>query len=115
MPVIYIHINYYYTNKGKEYELKPEAIVITNASDNTRKIFLKSDIEKVSIHLSPKKNKNSDLSFLTFEDYYYIKIIMKDKDELLLTSLLDDNLKNICEKYFNKQSIEYSVNLYNLI
>lgn len=40
---------------------------------------------------------------------------MNDGKELLLTSLLHHNLNKICEDYFGKEKIEYSVNMYNPI
>lgn len=115
LPAIYIHFDYFYVNRNREYELRNDMIIVKSINNDTKEMFSKKNIEKVIVYLSLQKMRNVGYSRFTFKDYFYIKIIMNDGKELLLTSLLDHNLNKICEDYFGKEKIEYSVNMYNPI
>lgn len=115
LPVIHIHYKYYKLNGNTRYEFQEDKIIVTNITDHILQVYLKKDVEKVVISLSPKKMKKSGISFLTFEDYFYIKLIMVDRQEVVLTSLLGEDLVKLSENFFDKEKIEYSVNIYNSI
>lgn len=115
LPVIHIHYTYYKLNSNKGYQFQEDKIIVTDLTDHISQVYQKKDVEKVVISLSPKKMKKSGISFLTFEDYFYIKLIMVDRHEVLLTSLLGEDLVSFSENYFDKEKIAYSVNIYNSI
>lgn len=115
LPPLNLHYAYYDVNKNKEYYFQSENITIKNFKTNTKEIFPKNSVEKVVIHLAPNKREGGGFYLASFNDYFYIEIIMNDSNTLLLTSLLDDNLDKFCEEYFDKNKIEYLVKRYNSI
>ncbi|MDE5423320.1 hypothetical protein L3073_13960 [Ancylomarina sp. DW003] len=90
ISVMYLHYEYWITNRGEDITLRSSEILIRkNGSD----IIVKSEeIKKITIYLSPALYKNSNFQLLAIEAYHYAKVELKLGDEIILTSLLSPKL-----------------------
>ena len=88
IPTLYLHLEYYYINKGTSLEISPEEkkLYWTNKSGATEIISF-ADIEKIVVTIAtPGK--------LPFTSYNYAKIYTKLKEEIIITSLMTPKIEN---------------------
>jgi hypothetical protein len=86
MPALYLHIEYWVKNKGEEYEIRENEIVLRK--DGKEILYHSRDIQKIIVYLSPSLYKNSNFHLLAIESYHYATIRLKTGEELVLTCLL---------------------------
>lgn len=90
IPSLYLHYEYWTTNRAEEVVLRSSEILIRK---NGNDIIVKSEeIKKITIYLSPALYKNSNFHLLAIEAYHYAKINLKSGEEIILTSLLNPKL-----------------------
>lgn len=90
-PVLIIHLNYYFTNKGDilRYNVQERKITILHKGVETT--FVMDDIDRVDRFMS--FNKAADRAdFLPWDGYNHSDIYLKDGQKITITSLLVPNL-----------------------
>ncbi len=90
VPALYLHIRYWIKNKGEEYEIRDNEIILKKHGKEI--IYKNQDIEKIIVYLSPSLYKNSNFHLLAIESYHYAKIRLKTGEYLVLTCLLAPRL-----------------------
>lgn len=97
VPALYLHIEYWIKNRGEEYEIRDNEIILRKHGKEMS--YKNQDIEKIIIYLSPSLYKNSNFHLLAIESYHYAILRLKTGDEVVLTCLLaprmDKALKQI--------------------
>lgn len=84
-PALVLHIEYYIRNKGEEYELVNDKIILNRK--NKIYTYSNEDIKKIVVFVAP--NYYFDTFYITaFENYHFAKIELSDGKFLYLTSLL---------------------------
>jgi hypothetical protein len=100
--VVYIHVGYYIKNRKRCFEISADAVFDVK---NNREIK-SHDIYKIVVY------KSYGRMIFPFQGYKYCKVILKDGQEIILTSLLqydiDDYLKNNLKGVF----FEYDFSLF---
>ena len=86
IPTLYLHIEYYLTNKSEKYKVNYDELIRYKNGISTS--FKVSDIEKIKIYLSPSLYRGSDLHFLGIEAYHYARVYLNTGEELIITCLL---------------------------
>ena len=80
-PAVILHINYYLKNRNKEYEISEDRMIVRDKQGN-EKVYMKSDISKII------KCTNGGNIFVSYGDYDFIRLDMKNGEHIYLTSLL---------------------------
>ena len=105
VPALYLHIEYWLKNKGEEYEIRDNEIILRK--HGKEKCYKNQDIEKIIIYLSPSLYKNSNFHLLAIESYHYARIKLKTGEEIVLTCLLaprmDKELKHMRGVLFERR------------
>lgn len=105
LPAIYLHVTYFLINKGEEYEVRDNELILYKKGEVLT--YKNEEIEKIIIYLSPALYKNSDFHLLMIESYHYAVIELKTGEKLILTCLLtprvDKSLKQIKGVLFEKR------------
>ncbi len=85
LPALILHVEYYIRNKGEEYELLDDKIILHK--NNETYTYTKDDIKKIIVYVSP--NYYNDFFYVSaFENYHFAKVELKNGKFLYLTSLL---------------------------
>lgn len=92
LPVLYLHNEYYYNNKGTMIEIdsyggKFNKIIYTN-KEGTIETYALDDLSKVEIYMSPNMYRRSSYQLLPFESYHYARIYTKSGKEIIITCLM---------------------------
>jgi hypothetical protein len=90
LPVIILHTQYFLLNRNSELLINREDKTITYISGNTELKAEFNDIESLQFYGSFA----GDSGIYTFSAYRFYKIILKDKREIIVTSLMMKNIKN---------------------
>jgi len=89
VPAIYLHFEYFTKNFGCEIEISDQNIIIIRK--NQKIIFIKSDITKVILYKSANMSTGG-LPLYSLEQYYYIRLVLKSNEEIIISSLLINDL-----------------------
>ena len=103
LPTVYLHYKYYVINKSIKCTLNEYKLEVFNK--NMKYVYFPNDIEKIIIY----KSANMDswgIPLLTFENYYYSRIVLKDGNNIVLTSLLDNKIED-------KLKVNFSTTTFN--
>jgi len=88
LPTIYLHLKYYYINRYDICFIYEDRLEIINLT--IRNTYFADDISKIVIHKSANKD---GIPILTCSTYYFVKVILKKGDSIILTSLLDNRIE----------------------
>jgi len=91
LPVVILHIRYLNLNKEVEYEVYSNKIVQRKSGEV--KVITTTEIKKIIIYMAPNKRNSNGIQLLPFESYYYMKVVLKNGESLIITCLLVSNLK----------------------
>ena len=87
---IYVHVRYYLTNKGQEFVLKSDRIIIVQ--EDKEQIFLVSEIKKIVICKSANMDKWG-IPYTTFESFRCTRVYLNDGSKFVMTNLLEYDLE----------------------
>ena len=95
LPVIILHTDYYLRNRGKEYEILLDKMLVRERMRETT--YMKSDIEQIIFYHCVSSYRGS----FFYMHYNYARIDMKDGESIYLTSLLyPKTAEGIIKKHF---------------
>lgn len=112
-PTLYVHLNYYNEGKNHVYELSKDEIRVVK--DNRVVIFRKDDFKEIKIYMSGTRLAGLALRNFPFENYYYAKIVMCDKQEIIISCLFSNNIDEILFSLYGDIPITKIKNFYPLI
>lgn len=96
IPVVYLHIEYYYFNRGTtlDIELGEKKLIYTNKSGIVETIWF-TDISKIIYYMDNIQYQKRKFSMLPFTPYLYATIITKNEEKIIITSLMAPNLESV--------------------
>jgi len=100
---LYVHFQYLKRNKGGKYCIGTNEV--SWIQDGVQVSKKKSDIQSIGLYQTGAIERNSSFFILSFEPYYYFKFKFQDEEELVLTCLLDKDLKKMIQDSF--EILEY--------
>ena len=89
IPAIYLHLEYWSQNRMEEYEINEGEII--QYKNGTKVKYTANEIEKITLYKSASMDKGG-IPFLAIESYFYIRILLKSGNELIITRLITDQL-----------------------
>lgn len=89
IPALYLHMEYYFTNKG--YEIGINSIELILKKEGLVKTYNINDLSKIIVYKSASLDKGG-IQFTAIESYHYARIITKSGEEIVITCLLIPNL-----------------------
>jgi len=97
LPAAYLHLEYYFTNRGEVVFLEQDKLTYY---DNKKQAFNLNfmDINKVILYVSGKVESDGICFGIQNSHYHYIRIITKTKKEIVITNLMHPNLYKIMEE-----------------
>ena len=113
LPTLYVHLNYYNIGKNHVYELNKDEIKVIK--DNIKVVFRKEDFKEIIIYMSGTRMAGLALRNFPFENYYYTKIVMHDKQEIIISSLFSNNIDTILTSLYNEIPVIKTKSFYPLI
>ncbi len=104
LPVLYLHIEYYYYNRVTQLEIDiyKKKIICTDKTGITE-TYNFDDLSKVIINMHPNMHRGSSFQILPFEQYHYAKIYIKSGQEIIVTCLMARKVKDMAESILGVQ------------
>ena len=91
LPTLFLHLNYLKRNRNEEYEIGNQTIIRRKKGVVT--IYNREDIDHIYLYRSVEAR-------VAWNNYHFIKIVMKSGEKLYLTSLLyPSGLEKILKKH----------------
>ena len=89
LPVLYLHIEYYYYNRGTELEIDvyEKKFIYTNKTGNVETYFFE-ELSKIIIYMPPHFHSKAMFGRIPFDTYHYTKIYTKGGKEIIITCLM---------------------------
>ncbi len=109
IPAIYLHLEYYFKNKGIIIELGEEEIIVKNQKEIWK--YKNRDISKIIVYKSNAIDEWG-VPFIASYFYYYIRIVTLSNEEIIITCLMVDNKDKILKKYKNVK-LEMKTSFFN--
>ena len=94
IPTLWIHLEYYFTNKNDVLIIHP---IEETISFNQQELIHFNQVEKIFLVLTSAMYRNSTLRVLPFENYHYAIIKLKDGQTHIFTSLMDFKVRETVE------------------
>lgn len=95
LPVLYLHIEYYYFNKNTSIEIEPSQNKVVYCDKlGEIKTFYFNEVNKISIYMAPSLHRKSSLQIFPFENYHFAKIFLKNGEVIIITSLMAPMVEN---------------------
>lgn len=96
LPVLYLHIEYYYYNRGTELEIDTwdKKLIHTDKTGITE-AYNFDDLSKIIINMPPNMYRGSSFQILPFEQYHYAKIYTKSGKEIIITCLMARKVQDL--------------------
>ena len=89
LPVLYLHIEYYYYNRGTELEIDAyEKKFIYTDKTGTTETYSFDDLSKIIVYMPPHFHSNTMFIRIPFDTYHYAKIYTKSGKEIIITCLM---------------------------
>ncbi len=107
-PALYLHWRYFKVNANQTIEINNTELRIRN--NNHEISHLTSDFVKVIINKSASLDKGG-IPLSALEYYYFIKIINREKEEIIITCLMHQNIEAILP-FLNGIPIERNKNIF---
>lgn len=92
-PAAYLHLEYWNKNRGEKYAVTEQEIV--RYTVNQKEVYKAEDIENCIIYRSASVDKGSWVTFLSMEEYYYARLLLRTGDELIITCLLMPKMDHV--------------------
>ncbi len=86
LPALYLHLQYWYENRGEEYAVTENEII--RYTENQKEVFKTEDIVKCIIYKSASIDPGSWITLYAIEEYHYARLLLRTGDELIITCLL---------------------------
>ncbi|MBR9777659.1 MAG: hypothetical protein GYB55_22590 [Cytophagales bacterium] len=96
IPALYLHLEYWLSNMGEQYEINTNAIIRYKDGDQLK--YSIENIYKVILYKSASMGKGG-IPFLAIESYYYARVIFKSGEELIITRLLTSKLEDVVRSF----------------
>ncbi len=98
IPVLYLHIEYYYYNRGTELEIDTytKKFIYTDKTGTTE-AYSFDDLSKIIIYMPPHFHSKTLFIRIPFDTYHYAKIYTNSGKEIIITCLLARKLKDMAE------------------
>ena len=116
VPALILHIEYWIQNQGQKVLINENELIIKNKSEE--RVITTKEIRKITMHQTPSHSQDSNMRFMTIGSYYFAHVILRNGEDLILTSLLSPRLKASLRKlkgvYFDEDVSLYN-NLYRAI
>jgi hypothetical protein len=89
LPVLYLHIEYYYYNRGTELEIDDheKKFIYTNKTGITETYYF-DDLSKIIVFMPPHFHSKTMFIRIPFDTYHYAKIFTKSGKEIIITCLM---------------------------
>jgi hypothetical protein len=96
LPVIYLHIEYYWHNRGSMLEIDAweKTLVYTNKF-GVSETYSFEDLSKIIVKMPPNMYRGSGFQALPFEQYHHAKIFTKSGKEIIVTCLMARKVMNV--------------------
>ena len=95
LPVIFVHYQYYNANKDKELLIEMDKKQLLIKTHNSVKTINFKEIQKIEIYMMPSMYRGINFQLFPFESYHYAVIETKDKEKIIITSLIVVNLTKL--------------------
>lgn len=86
IPALYLHLEYYFKNRGQQLKILDGEIVFQDRNGNEKSYKLQ-DLQKIVLYKSASLDKGG-LQLSAIESYHYARIIPKQGEEIILTCLM---------------------------
>jgi hypothetical protein len=86
LPALYLHLEYYFHDKGKTIEISSSEIIITDG-DCFKLTYQNSQVEKIIVYKSASLDKGG-IQFTAIETYHYARIFIEGGEEIVITCLM---------------------------
>ena len=96
IPIIYLHLEYYFENKGMEIEFSDDEIVVSQENEDLVIINF-ADISEVVVYRSRNLDRGGPQKLST-ESYSFARIITKSKMEITITCLMSPKIDDLVKK-----------------
>lgn len=96
LPVIYLHIEYYFANRGQEIIIGDNSLLITTKNGNTHSINF-TEFDKVILCKSASMDKGG-IPIMPVEPYHYVRIITNSGEQIIITCLMYPKLEKVINK-----------------
>ena len=93
LPAIYLHIEYYITNRKQEITIGDDDITL-NTKMGDIYIYKFSELSKVILYKSASIDKGG-IQFTPIESYHYLRIITNSKKQIIITCLMYPKLDEV--------------------
>jgi hypothetical protein len=93
--VLFIHYQYYKTNKNTELEIDIERKQLKFKTYNNIKIINFNEIQNIEINMVPSMYRRSNFQILPFEPYHYAVINTFKNEKIIVSCLLIKNLADV--------------------
>lgn len=90
IPALYLHLEYWFSNMGEEYEITSNEIIRYKNGNQLK--YSTKNIDKITLYKSASMDKGG-IPFLAVESYYYVRVSIKSGEELVITRLLSSKLE----------------------
>lgn len=86
LPAMYLHLEYWYKNRGEEYAVTENEII--RYTEDLEEVFKVEEIENCIVYRSASVDPGSWIVILSMEQYNYARFLLRSGDELIITCLL---------------------------
>jgi hypothetical protein len=91
VPALYLHLEYYFKNRGQELKILDSEIVFQDRNGK-EKTYKPQDLEKAILYKSASLDRGG-LQLSAIESYHYARIIPKEGEEIIITCLMTPNVE----------------------
>jgi hypothetical protein len=98
LPTLYLHLKYYFINKGQEIIITNDELVLKYRNEEADYIFNKKEIVKIVLCRSASMDKGG-IPLSSLETYQYIKVFLKNKSVVCITNLMAPNLDEVKSQF----------------
>jgi hypothetical protein len=96
IPTLYLHIEYYLQNKHDMFIIANQEITVEKHGKQTT--YLARDIKEIVVYMAPNIIKGNYFRFLPIESYYYGHVKTITGQDLIITSLLTPNVRDVLKQ-----------------
>ena len=99
LPVLFIFISYFETNRGNEYVISNKGILRRQGDKET--FYPKEDFKEIETVIARAKETDYRRFPIHFTNYNFVIVSMHDKRRIVLSCLLSGKLDTILQKHFS--------------
>jgi hypothetical protein len=113
VPVIIIHLNYYFASAKTVYLITEQHFEVIYKNKSVK--YNIKDVNKAVVIKTPNKLKDSAVRSFSFENYYYIKLQLVNGKTLIMTCLHSNKIDKIIEDHFKEIEVIKIKSIFPLI